>query len=263
MCHSSNQIQVSSVHPYAQFAYGAIAAGVVAAAFFAIKGFGLQSPMFLWSAFGAAIVGAGLALLVYLTWGRSQKLTLTADSIQLINSGQTVDIPLENVAGFRFAEQDVNLNGVYNSTFYQLHFKEAEENGKQVRFDASATYGSIRSESLETIRNVVSQLVAQRMLSELELAGMVSWTKDTRFLEEGVVQGNHHAKYDEITDCVMTDGYMKIAVNHENRPTIGLSSKLDNFYPGLELLDMLIEHSAGAEQAGAIEKTIPVAVTSV
>ena len=150
-------------------------------------------------------------------------------------------------AKLTYAASAVYVNGVYTGTTYTFTFFPDTHTGKK---DLTYTcHMKEMDEELENLRGHVSRVVAGKMAQQFSEENPVQWTDSLRFLPEGLeytASGWFSKKppqiirYQDISSYGIHEGYLHLWLEGAENSSIQETVQKENFFPGYELLVMLL-----------------------
>ena len=159
-----------------------------------------------------------------------------------------MELPFSSIDVFSFESRRNHSQGRYTGTTYTFVFADrSREQGRGIFFSTTVRNSD---EELELLRERVSEVIAHRMARSFARTRRVQWTPELWFCDE-VLEFTRPRRllsspklavvpYDTITDFEIRDGLFHIWTNYQERAVITVKTSSANFYPGLIVLEGLI-----------------------
>jgi hypothetical protein len=152
---------------------------------------------------------------------------------------------------FSFESRRNHSHGRYSGTTYTLVFADrSREQGRGIFFSTTVHN---TDEELELLRDRVSERIARRMAAAYARVNRVQWTAEMWFHED-VLEFSCPRRlffapkltvvpYDAVTDFDVRDGRFFLWTNYQERAVVSVKTSSANFYPGLIVLEGLVNAS--------------------
>ncbi|MEZ6053760.1 MAG: hypothetical protein R3C02_20605 [Planctomycetaceae bacterium] len=158
------------------------------------------------------------------------------------------ELPYSSIDVFSFESRRNHSQGRYTGTTYTLVFADrSREQGRGIFFSTTVRN---TDDELELLRERVAGVIARRMAKTYARSRRVQWTPDLWFGDDmlelsrprRLLVGPKLAiiPYDTITHFEVRDGLFHIWTNYQERAVITVKTSSANFYPGLILLESLV-----------------------
>lgn len=165
------------------------------------------------------------------------------------------EIRHEEVQSFKYSAIRTFVKGSYAGTKLELFFRGP--GGKEVKY--STTVQKL-DESLEKLRDQVARIIAQRLARAYAAGQEVPWTEGLRFLP-GVIEYRARGWFGRkapvliplaaVTDYDLQEEVFYLWTRDSKKPAIQEKVWLTNFYPGYQLLTMLLEQDNSQSEPGS------------
>lgn len=173
----------------------------------------------------------------------------------------TQQLPFASIDVFSYESRRNRSQGRYTGTTYTLVFADrSREQGRGIFFSTTVRN---TDEELEHLRERVSQVIAHRMARTFARSRRVQWTPELWFCDD-VLEFTRPRRlltspklavvpYDAITDFEIRDGLFHIWTTYQERAVITVKTSSANFYPGLIVLESLMN----AHVSKTVDEWIP------
>jgi hypothetical protein len=164
---------------------------------------------------------------------------------------------------FQYGAVRLYQNGFYQGTSVSMRFTPGP-GGKAITY--TQTHRGDDAE-LDALRDQVAGIVAKHLLERLERGEDIRWGPSARFTQQGLViraskpfgsREDQRIPYDAELRCRIKEGHLylfigneHLYIGHESGAAMTMACAVDNFYPGLKMLEALCTHVAAAPQASA------------
>lgn len=160
--------------------------------------------------------------------------------------GKVLKLRLDEIESLSFSKnRHYSEFGTYLGTYFSLQV-HGSQNGKtssigfHIWVNETSAADALRVRNIQAIRDRVVDVIADRMIAELDRAGIVLWTPFMRITRDGVEclakrgwQLVHWGQFEfELTD----DAWFKAFDRSSPTPVISVGQVCPNFYPGLLLI---------------------------
>ena len=153
------------------------------------------------------------------------------------------ELRYDELASFSYGATRHYHNGVYTGTHLTLKFIPPAESGKKaLYYNTTTKHGDAE---LDNLRDHISGVLAARMAELLSQNQPVQWTKNLRFMPEGIEYrpagflGRKDAvllPFDQIHGFDIQQGFFMIWEKEKKKPVISEAISEDNFFPGYFVL---------------------------
>ncbi len=158
------------------------------------------------------------------------------------------ELPFASIDVFSFESRRNHSQGRYTGTTYTLVFADrSREQGRGIFFSTTVRN---TDDELEVLRERVSEVIARRMARSFAHSRRVQWTPELWFCDEvleftrprRLLAGPKLAviPYDTITNFEIRDGLFHLWTNYQERAVITVKTASANFYPGMIVLEGLV-----------------------
>ncbi|HLJ10682.1 MAG TPA: hypothetical protein VKU82_05815 [Planctomycetaceae bacterium] len=177
---------------------------------------------------------------------------------------RTEQLKFTQVDTFTYSAVPQYYKGVYTGTMFRLTFTTSSA-GKQRKLTYSKGLRNADAD-LERLREVISQLIAERMEAQFSQGRAVMWTAGLRFLPEGLeyrAAGIFGRKppvvipYSQIWGCDANQGFFWLWVLGQKRPAAKESVAQPNFFPGYLFLTRLLASRPATPAPAAAPQALP------
>ena len=152
-----------------------------------------------------------------------------------------------DVAAFSYSAVRQFHNGAYCGTNFSLSFEPMPEcAGQRISHTVSLPHAD---QELESLRDQVSRIIADRMAAQLQAQKPVAWTKSLQFLPNGIEyqrrswlgrQEPLFIPFQEIHSYQIRQGRFFLWVRLQKKPVVKVPMTQSNFFPGYFLLMSLV-----------------------
>jgi hypothetical protein len=210
--------------------------------------FGLVTPEDLdtWTRIGAASLGLlGLILVGAAGYQATSEFRCQEWGVTFATLLGSRQLMYRDVASFTWQASRVYTNGVYTGTNILLRFVPRPGCGSVITYRTNLKGNDAE---LDSLRDVISQIIAAQMYERLTAGEEVPWTKNLNFRSEGLVyrpsgfvtRGQPKLlPYDDYAGYSMNDGYFHLYEKGNDKPLLSERVGEANFFPGFFLLLML------------------------
>jgi hypothetical protein len=184
---------------------------------------------------------------VYLRFGKPVVLRQTAEGVLRVCGNTEQLIKYDELVGMRTRWTDVWRNGVYAMTQVRFAFSSEHPAAPVITYDSSADYGTTKFEQLQSFRDHIAAIVADRMAGDLQRYGRVEWTPKLAIRPDGLEITKKPSAapevvgFDRISQWKVDQGLFKLGIDESRRPVLTESTSEWNFYPGLVLFSRLCD----------------------
>jgi hypothetical protein len=210
--------------------------------------------------FGLALAPLGALLGLCGAWMRFQNFRVHERGVwQGGLFGQKM-LRYEDVGTFRYQAMDHYHEGIYTGTQLTMDFRPiSRELGPRIRYSANVRGGD---DDLDELRDHVSRAVAGRMAELFGTGQPVYWTSNLQFLPDGIrykpggLFGRKEPQllpYDQYGGHDIQQGVFHLFAQGSPKAICTEQTNVENFFPGLFLLLMLMHSPAEEEVSDAAE----------
>lgn len=165
----------------------------------------------------------------------------------------TKELLYEDLMSFTYGATHMYYNGAYTGTQIAMQFTPFPESGKKaIRYNRQV---KVSDDSLDSLRDHISGVIASNMAKQLEESGQTQWTKHVTFTADAFVfrqQGFVGRKepvalpYEAVSGINMVEGQFMV-FGEGDKPAITIQASEENFWPGFVLFQAMF--GGGGEEA--------------
>ncbi len=155
----------------------------------------------------------------------------------------------DQVTSFTFQVMRLYVQGIYTTTNYLVKFEGDSPAGRQKIAWAMAIRGE--DQDMHWLRDHASRHIASQMASELQTQGVIPWTPRLSLTTQAIIdRKGREIPFSEISNISLDGGQFKVFVAGANRPLLNEATNTANFFPGLQVLESLLDTGASEAEVG-------------
>jgi hypothetical protein len=187
----------------------------------------------------------GLGAACALGWVYCRRAVFRCHQLGVYRAGLTGarTLRFSDVEAVRYSALRTHNHGVYTGTMIVLDFEPAaQQKANRIRYSVTVRNAD---QQLETLRDQVARMIAERMARQLAAGQAVPWTTRLRFLKNGI---EHQPRslfgrkqpvvipYSDIRAFQLDRGQFYLWTMERPKPVLRQSAGVRNFFPGFWLL---------------------------